>query len=103
MTRRYFIRNSGLSLFGLGFVPTFLRRTAYALEQPGLRARKNILVAIFQRGAADGLNIVVPFGEKEYYSLRPTISIPPPSSAVAQQGQTLIDLNGFFGFHPSLA
>jgi uncharacterized protein (DUF1501 family) len=103
MTRRFFIRNSGLSLFGLGVVPTFLRRTAYALDRGNSPSGRKVLVAIFQRGAADGLNIVVPFGEKEYYSLRPTISIPQPSSAVAEQGQTLLDLDGFFGFHPSLA
>jgi len=103
MTRRYFIRNSGIGVFGLGFVPTFLRQTAYALQQPDSRRRKKILVAIFQRGAADGLNIVVPFGEKDYYSLRPTINIPTPSSAVADKDHTLVDLNGFFGFHPSLS
>ena len=102
-TRRYFLRSAGLSLFGVGFVPTFLRRTALALEQPSWSARKKILVAIFQRGAADGLNIVVPFGEKEYYSLRPTINIPEPRGGSGGDGQALIDLDGFFGFHPSLA
>src|SRR5947207_2552040 len=109
LTRRYFLKSAGLSLFGVGFVPSFVRRTAFALEQPNWTARKKILVAIFQRGAADGLNIVVPFGEKEYYSLRPSIHIPEPSSAAGNAGrsgsdsQTLIDLDGFFGFHPSLA
>ena len=61
--------------------------------------RKKILVAIFQRGAADGLNIVVPHGEKAYYDLRPTIAVPRPSSAAG----SAIDLDGFFGLHPSLA
>jgi uncharacterized protein (DUF1501 family) len=101
-TRRYFLKSAGLSLFGAGLVPTFLRRTALALDQPSFGARKKILVAVFQRGAADGLNVVVPFGEKEYYSLRPTISIPQPASGVGEGG-TALDLDGFFGLHPSLA
>ena len=101
-TRRYFLKSAGLSLFGAGLVPTFLRRTALALDQPAFGARKKILVAIFQRGAADGLNAVVPFGEKEYYSLRPTINIPQPASG-AGGGAAVLDLDGFFGLHPSLA
>ena len=59
-------------------------------------------MAIFQRGAADGLNIVVPHGEKAYYALRPTIAVPRPSSAREARGRA-IDLDGFFGLHPSLA
>jgi uncharacterized protein (DUF1501 family) len=103
LTRRYFLKSAGLSLFGAGFVPSFMRRTAFALEQPGFSGRKKVLVAIFQRGAADGLNIVVPFGDREYYSLRPTINLPEPRSASGAEGQSLIDLDGFFGFHPSLS
>jgi uncharacterized protein (DUF1501 family) len=101
IVRRYFLKSAGLSLFGTGLVPSFLRRTAFALEQSAWSTRKKILVAIFQRGAADGLNMVVPFGEKEYYSLRPTISIPAPR-ACAGEGECAIDLDGFFGLHPSL-
>jgi uncharacterized protein (DUF1501 family) len=99
ISRRYFLKSTGLSLFGAGVVPSFLRRTAFAVEQP---VRRKILVAIFQRGAADGLNIVVPFGEKSYYSLRPSIAIPAPSGS-SDAGATAIDLDGFFGLHPSLA
>jgi len=102
ITRRYFLKSGGLSLFGASFVPSFLRRTAYALEQPRASARKKILVAVFQRGAADGLNIVVPFGDKPYYALRPSISIPEPTSRSESNGQCLLDLDGFFGLHPSL-
>src|SRR5207248_2378512 len=61
--------------------------------------RKKILVAIFQRGAADGLNVVVPFGDPTYYALRPALAIPKP----ANTADSAIDLNGFFGLHPSLA
>ncbi len=59
---------------------------------------KKILVAIFQRGAVDGLNVVVPHGEKRYYDLRPTIAIPRPDGTP----DSAIDLDGFFGLHPSL-
>jgi uncharacterized protein (DUF1501 family) len=106
LTRRYFLKSAGLSLFGVGFVPSFMRRTAFALDQPQASARKKILVAIFQRGAADGLNIVVPYGEKDYYSMRPTIAIPRPKGGLAGSSggaEAAIDLDGFFGFHPSLA
>ena len=58
---------------GAGSVPFWLGRAAATTQ-----GRRKILVAIFQRGAADGLNMVVPFAEKRYYELRPTIGIPAP-------------------------
>src|SRR5215471_7569396 len=103
VSRRYFLKSGGLSLFGAASVPSFLRRTAYALNQPNASARKKVLVAIFQRGAADGLNTIIPFGDPRYYSLRPSIAIPRPSSRSEEAGRTAIDLDGFFGLHPSLA
>lgn len=102
VSRRYFLKSGGLSLFGAGFVPSFLRRTAFAIETRR-EARRKVLVAIFQRGAADGLNIVVPFAEKDYYAMRPTIAIPEPSSSSTENSQAAIDLDGFFALHPSLA
>ena len=93
MTRRVFLRNGSAALVSLGFTPAFIARAAQAAQ-----ARQKILVAIFQRGAVDGLNMVVPFGEKAYYSNRPSIAIPKPN----QQGGAL-DLDGFFGFHPRMA
>src|SRR5208282_5039404 len=99
ISRRYFLKTTGLSLFGAGFVPSFLRRAAFAAAQPG---RKKILVAIFQRGAADGLNIVVPYGAKNSFAMRPTIATPAPSHR-SESGPTALDLDGFFGLHPSLA
>jgi uncharacterized protein (DUF1501 family) len=77
---------------GIGAAPLWLQRAALANDTPG--SRKKILVAIFQRGAADGLNIVVPHGEQRYYDLRPTIAIP---------RNEVLDLDGLFGLHPSLA
>src|SRR5580698_4074738 len=99
--RRIFLRNSGLAMVGIGTAPLWLKRALYAADAPS--PRKKILVAIFQRGAADGLNVVVPHGEKAYYDLRPTIAIPRPSASGEKSGETAIDLDGFFGLHPSLA
>ena len=96
--RRVFLRDSALAMVGMGAAPLWLTRALYAADAPS--PRKKILVAIFQRGAADGLNIVVPHGEKAYYDLRPTIAISRPASGVPDAA---IDLDGFFGLHPSLA
>ena len=97
-TRRVFLKNSALAIFGVGAIPSWLTRSVYAGDVHGKR-RKKILIAIFQRGAVDGLNMVVPFGEPRYYQLRPSIAIPKPDGAPA----SAIDLDGFFGLHPSLA
>ena len=97
-SRRIFLRNSALAMVGVGTAPLWLKRALYAADAPS--PRKKILVAIFQRGAADGLNVVVPHGEKAYYGLRPTIAIPRPAAGNAEAA---IDLDGFFGLHPSLA
>ncbi len=100
-TRRLFLRNSALAMVGAGAVPLWLERALYAADAPA--PRKKILVAIFQRGAADGLNIVVPHAEKRYYEMRPTIAVPRPSQNPDQRADSAIDLDGFFGLHPSLA
>jgi len=100
LSRRIFLRNSAIAMAGVGSAPLWLERAAFAAEQQG--ARKKVLVAIFQRGAADGLNIVVPHGERRYYDLRPTISIPRPAAGVGPE-DAVVDLDGFFGLHPSLA
>ena len=101
VTRRFFLKTAGLTLFGAGSVPSFMRRTAFALDASG---RRKVLVAIFQRGAVDGLNMAIPFAEKDYYSMRPTIAIPEPqANPAAGTGPTAIDLDGFFALHPTLA
>jgi len=92
ITRRVFIRNSALAVVGTAAVPGFLTRAALgAAESMGRNKR---LVVIFQRGAADGLNIVVPHAEPQYYAMRPSINIP---------RNAVIDLDGFFGLHPALS
>ena len=99
-TRRIFLRDTGIAMFGLGVAPAWLAR-AGSTESAG--ARKKVLVAIFQRGAVDGLNVVVPFGDKHYYELRPTIAIPSPKAGIGGPGkEAAIDLDGFFGLHPAL-
>src|SRR5580693_1178897 len=99
ISRRIFLRNSAIAMAGIGSAPLWLERAAFAGEQQG--RRKKVLVAIFQRGAADGLNIVIPHAERRYYDLRPTISVPRPASNIPVE-DAVIDLDGFFGLHPSL-
>jgi uncharacterized protein (DUF1501 family) len=93
LSRRVFLKHSGFALVSLGFAPSFLARTAHA---QGRRAKQ--LIAIFQRGAVDGLNVVVPFGEDEYYRARPNIAVARPGSSA----DAAVDLDGFFGFNPRL-
>src|ERR1700758_1083748 len=95
-SRRYFLKQGGIALVGMSAMPGFLQRAAAATATPN----KKQLVVLFQRGAADGLNIVVPFSEPNYYRLRPTIAIPQPRKNSADSA---IDLDGYFGLHPSLA
>ena len=95
VSRRVFLKNGAFALVSLGFAPSFLARTAFAAGD-SRRARQ--LIAIFQRGAVDGLNMVVPCGEAEYYRARPSIAIPRPNGG---EGSAL-DLDGFFGFNPRL-
>jgi uncharacterized protein (DUF1501 family) len=91
LTRRVFLRNSALAVVGTAALPAFLKRAAFGAEQTANTKR---LVVIFQRGAADGLNIVVPHGEPAYYAMRPSINIP---------RNAVLDLDGFFGLHPAMS
>ncbi len=95
ISRRYFLKSGGVAMIGLASLPSFLQRAVAATTG----ANKKKMVVLFQRGAMDGLNVVVPFGEPNYYQMRPTIAIPKP-----QHGglDAALDLDGFFGLHPSL-
>lgn len=88
MNRRRFLQSAGLALAGSMVAPPVFARMAKAARRQG-----KVLVAIFQRGAADGLNIIVPHGERSYYASRRSIAIP---------RQSLLDLDGFFGAHPAM-
>jgi uncharacterized protein (DUF1501 family) len=94
-SRRRFLRSTGLGFLALGLPPAFLVRTAKALQVD----KSKVMVVVFQRGAMDGLNAVIPFKDPAYYSLRPSIAIPEPASGE----ERAIDLDGFYGLHPALA
>ena len=95
-SRRIFLKSGAMTMLTLGFAPSFLGRAAAAVTA----TKRKLVIAIFQRGAVDGLNMIVPHGEADYYRLRPTIAIPRPG--VGTKGSA-IDLDGFFGLHPSMA
>jgi len=100
MDRRFFIKTGGIGLASFGFMaaaPDFLHQFANAADVKNGYGKKKVLVTIFQRGAVDGLNMVVPHGESEYYNLRRNIAIPAPGKPGGA-----VDLDGFFGLHPSL-
>ena len=94
-TRREFLKSTGLGFLALGLPPAFLVRAAGA-EQA---ARRKVLVVVFQRGGMDGLNVVIPFKDRAYYTLRPSIAVAEP----AMREECGIDLDGFYALHPALA
>ena len=94
-SRRTLIKSAGLGFLALGLPPPFLVRAAGA-EQA---ARGKILVVVFQRGGMDGLNVVIPFKDRAYYALRPSIAVAEPASGE----EHAIDLDGFYALHPALA
>jgi uncharacterized protein (DUF1501 family) len=102
LTRRFFLRDSAIAMAGMGAVPSWLARAA-AVEGK----KRKVLVAIFMRGAADGLNIVVPFAEKRYAELRPTLAIAAPTLQSRAGGNgpftgNAIDLDGRFALNGSM-
>src|SRR4029453_15269023 len=94
LSRRVFLKNGAFPFVSLGFAPSFLSRTALAAT-----GRSKQLIAIFQRGAVDGLSMVVPYGEADYYRTRPSLALPRPAAG----GQGVLARAGFFGLHPRLA
>ena len=97
ISRRVFVKAGGLAFVSLGLDPLFLARAAFASSRRvslPTASDRPILVCLFQRGAVDGLNMIVPHGESLYYRERPRIAIP---------AKDVIDLDGHFGLHPSLA
>jgi uncharacterized protein (DUF1501 family) len=98
MKRRAFVKSGALALVTIGLNPTFLQRAVFATDLRRAQ-RGRILICLFQRGAADALNMIVPHGDAAYYALRPTIAIGRPKSSAREAA---IDLDEFFGLHPSL-
>ncbi|HVT56856.1 MAG TPA: DUF1501 domain-containing protein [Thermoanaerobaculia bacterium] len=93
-------RRSFFKILGGLSLPAWFPRLAFSSSPERQSAQRDVLVCIFQRGAADGMNIVVPVGESNYYDNRKTIAIPHPAAGSATAA---IDLDGFFGLHPALA
>ncbi len=103
MNRRFFLKNSGVAFAGLGFAmnsPSFLART---LAQTQTTGRRKTLIVIFQRGAMDSLNAVIPYGESAYYDLRPSLAVPRPKNDRQPNNPSAIDLDGFFALSPALS
>ena len=101
MDRRYFLKASGISLASFGLMsvaPEFLHQFANAATLTNAGGKKKTLITIFQRGAVDGLNMVVPYGDSEYYNIRRNIAIPKSG-----QNEGAINLDGFFGLHPTMS
>jgi uncharacterized protein (DUF1501 family) len=94
-SRRSFLKSSALGFLAFGLPPSFLVRAAGAQQSSGNKT----LVVVFQRGAMDGLNVVIPFKDPAYYKLRPSIAVKEPASGE----ERAIDLDGFYGLHPALA
>jgi uncharacterized protein (DUF1501 family) len=105
INRRVFLKQGALSFAALGagafWGPAFLRQAAYAADLGRSSASNKILVCIFQRGAVDGLSMVVPYGDPTYYQNRTRIALAQPSQAAGAAG--VLDLDGYFGLHPALA
>lgn len=102
LSRRDFLRASAAATSAAAAsaaLPAWMPRLAFA--PPGQAARGDVLIAVFLRGGADALNIIVPHGEDEYYAARPTLAIPRPDDSGA--AERAVDLDGFFGLHPALA
>ena len=97
INRRVFLKGGAMALLALATPPEFLARSLLAESRAS--ARKNTLICIFQRGAADGLSMVVPFGDPAYYAARRSIAIADPSR---RNERGALDLDGHFGLHPAL-
>src|SRR5213594_1402937 len=97
ISRRVFVKSGGLALVSFGLDPLFLARAAFTSYEPlppHAACCRPVLVCLFQRGAVDGLNMIVPHGDPIYYQERPRIAVPE---------KDVLDLDGYFGLHPGLA
>ena len=106
ITRRYFVTSTAVTLFSVGLLPSVVRRACAALAAGPPRAgRPRVLVVVFMRGAVDGLNVVVPHGDADYYAARPAIAVSRPGGSSFRPGadEAALDLDGYFGFHPRLS
>ncbi len=98
LTRRFFLKSTGAAAAYMGVAPA--AALAGALPIPRAVTRGKTLVVVFLRGGADGLNIVVPFGDPHYATLRPSVGLAAPGAGTEYDA---IDLDGTFALHPGLA
>ncbi len=84
---------------GAALLPSRVRAAALDTLTAKPATARDLLVPIFLRGAADCLNVIVPHGDPDYYTARPTIAIPRPNP---NDPTSAINLDGFFGLHPAL-
>src|ERR671925_653490 len=95
ITRRAFLANAGVIAVGLSGSSSMLVQAAASAK-----ARDSVLVFVLLRGGVDGLGICAPYGDPEYYKARPNVALPRPRTAGRD---SLLDLDGYFGFHPAFA
>ena len=92
MKRRTFIQTTGLA----STLP--LIQPKYSWANSNQTGDENILIVVFLGGGADGLNIIAPMGDGNYFDLRPTLALQEPNTG---EGSSL-DLDGFFAMHPTM-
>ncbi len=100
LTRRNFIKMA-TTLPPSATWPQWMPRLSFA--PPHTAPRGDVLLCVFLRGAADALNMIVPFGDPHYYQQRPTLAIPRPDDLRSEAKLRSLNLDGFFGLHPALA
>jgi uncharacterized protein (DUF1501 family) len=99
LARRDFLMSA--AGFGVAAIlPSWLPRVVLAQSSNSAR---DIVVSVFLSGGTDGLSMVVPFADPDYYTARPTLRIPQPDATSAPAAQRVVALDNFFGFSPGMA
>ena len=103
ITRRQVLTGAALSAAAGAAFPRGFSALASVTMGPQGNAGHDALIVLFLRGGADGLNVIVPHGDDDYYRLRPTLALPKPNNKTELANARAVDLDGFFGLHPALA
>ena len=103
ITRRQVLTGAALSAVAGAAFPRGFSALASVTMGPEGNAGHDALIVLFLRGGADGLNVIVPHGDDDYYRLRPTLALPKPNNKTELANARAVDLDGFFGLHPALA
>lgn len=97
-SRREFVQQAGVTALGAAALASAAPRMASAAPTPPARQAPT-LIAVYLRGGADMLGTVVPYGDKNYPKVHPTIAVPDPESKAARRALPLDDT---FGFNPNM-